>query len=60
VGKDKAGNLMTLGGNQGDQVSIRPFPMSRVLGYRWPEKEVVILAPLPILGSDGKISTNEA
>lgn len=60
VGRDKAGNLMTLGGNQGDMVSIRPFQMSRVLGYRWPEKEVVILAPLPVLGSDGRISTNEA
>lgn len=60
VGQDQAGNLQTLGGNQGDQVSIRPFPVSRVLGYRWPEKEVLSLVILPLVGSDGKISTNEA
>ena len=36
VGKDQNGNLMVLGGNQGDQVSIRPFSTNRVLGYYWP------------------------
>ena len=25
-----------LGGNQGNEVSIKPFPKSRVLAYRWP------------------------
>lgn len=60
VGKDQQGNLMTLGGNQGDKVSIAPFPMHRVLGYRWPASEVIIYTGLPIIGSDGKVSTNEA
>lgn len=30
--------VMILGGNQGDKVSILPFPESMVLGYRWPEE----------------------
>lgn len=61
VGQDEQGNLMCLGGNQGDAVNIRPFPRSRVIGYRWPN-----LYPtssrfiLPLLTSDGKLSNNEA
>ncbi len=62
VGKDKAGNLMVLGGNQGDAVSIAPFSRARVLGYRWPS-----IAPLderynlPVIDSRGQpLSTNEA
>lgn len=60
VGKDWVGNLMVLGGNQGDAVNIRPFDMARVAGYRWPEHEVMKIGPLPLVGSDGKVSTNEA
>lgn len=61
VGKDQNGNLMVLGGNQGDVVSIKPFATNRVLGYRWPG-----IYPyddrfnLPVVNSDGKVSTNEA
>jgi len=62
VGKDRKGNLMVLGGNQGNAVSIAPFSTDRVLGYRWPS-----LAPLaeryklPVIDSSGKpLSTNEA
>ena len=61
VGQDQQGNLMVLGGNQNNQVSIRPFARNRVLGYRWPS-----IGPkrerfnLPIIGSDGKLSKNEA
>jgi hypothetical protein len=25
-----------LGGNQGNAVSIKPYPLERVLSYRWP------------------------
>lgn len=35
VGRDKAGNLMVLGGNQADGVNIKPFAVSRVRAYRW-------------------------
>lgn len=33
-GFDANGNIMILGGNQGDAVSIKAFPASRLLGYR--------------------------
>lgn len=36
VGKDRAGNLLVLGGNQGNRVSIAAFAPSRVSGYWWP------------------------
>ena len=60
VGKDKAGNLMVLGGNQGNAVNIKPFGKDRVLGYRWPDNSVKPDAKLPLLRSDGKLSRDEA
>jgi uncharacterized protein (TIGR02594 family) len=60
VGVDARGNLMVLGGNQGNMVSIRPFDRRRVLGYRWPEGLKVPVGSLPVLASDGKLSANEA
>jgi uncharacterized protein (TIGR02594 family) len=60
VGKDKAGNIMVLGGNQGDAVNIKPFATNRVLGYRWPLGESIPPATLPLLNSDGKVSKNES
>lgn len=62
VGKDKFNNLMVLGGNQGDAVNIKPFAMSRVTGLRVPKGYMVPSEhyTLPVLASDGKLSTNEA
>lgn len=68
VGKDVSGNLMVLGGNQGDAVSIAAFAVSRVTGFYWPSKwtgKLVKSVPLasryilPMLSSTG-LSTNEA
>ena len=59
-GQDEGGNLMCLGGNQGDRVSIRPFNVSRVIGFRWPrEWPVVAVEPLPLVQSDGMVSKQE-
>ena len=70
VGRDSRGNLMVLGGNQSNAVSIAPFQKSRVTGYFWPSQyingQAVKSVPLdarytlPLLKSDGKVSTNEA
>lgn len=61
VGKDQRGNLMVLGGNQGDAVTIKPFGKDRILGYRWPGiMPYASRYRLPIISSDGKVSTNEA
>lgn len=42
VGRRPDGQLLVLGGNQGNEVNIRAFSLDRVSGYRWPDKE-----PLP-------------
>lgn len=70
VGRDKDYNIMVLGGNQSNKVSIVPFAMDRVTGYYWPSRLVdgkpvkSVPAPerydLPLLKSNGEVSTNEA
>lgn len=56
---------MGLGGNQGDKVSILPFPQARLnQGFWWP-KDVppplqIGFASLPLVRSDGRVSSNEA
>jgi len=67
VGIDKYGNIMCLGGNQSDQVSIIPFNIARNPVWIWPPMaNGVRSAPLPeryslpLLKSDGKVSVNEA
>lgn len=64
VGKDQYGNLMILGGNQGNQVNIRPFSPTRVLSYHYPKGLKLPHAPgfgnLPTVNSNGRVSTNEA
>lgn len=48
VGKDANGNLLVLGGNQGDAVNIKAFTRDRVVGYRWPTAVPVQASSLPI------------
>ncbi|WP_119309626.1 TIGR02594 family protein [Cohaesibacter haloalkalitolerans] len=64
VGRDQHGNLMVLGGNQGDAVTIRPFSMDRVLSYHYPAgvaiKSAIGFSSLPVVDSNGMLSTNEA
>lgn len=63
VGKDAYGNIMVIGGNQGDRVSIAAFDPVRIIGYRWPEGEPLPAAgwaTLPVVNSTGEVSTNEA
>lgn len=65
VGKDQNGNIMGLGGNQSDQVSVIPFPMSRLnKGFWWPSSVPVPsrigLSSLPVVRSDGKVSSKES
>ena len=59
VGQDKAGNLLVLGGNQGDAVNVRAFPRSRATAYRWPVGVKLLQNDLPVLAS-AEISRNEA
>lgn len=36
VGQDAAGNILLLGGNQGNMVSVAAFPRARITHYVWP------------------------
>ena len=64
VGTDVQGNIMLLGGNQGDMVQISPFKPDSIDGYYWPSRWIdgapVRSYPaehrydLPLLSSDGK------
>lgn len=64
VGRDQLGNIMGLGGNQSDAVTIAPFAVSRLnQGFYWPKgpslPQYVGIRSLPIVKSNGKVSTNE-
>lgn len=72
VGVDRRGNIMCLGGNQSNAVTIAPFSKERMNGatYWWPSLikngKTIKSVPatdrynLPLLDSNGKVSTNEA
>lgn len=64
VGRDTHGNIMLLGGNQGNKVKVSPFNTQRIIGYRWPKGQGApantSFLKLPVLTSDGKPSLNEA
>lgn len=59
IGQDAQGNLLVLGGNQGNRVSIAAFPRSRVVAYRWPTSLAFDhVDPLPVL-DPAEISRSE-
>lgn len=60
VARDNAQNLLVLGGNQGNEVNIRAFSPSRVLGYRLPTGYWLPQSPLPTISMAGDLSENEA
>lgn len=63
VGKDRRGNLVCLGGNQGNAVSLRSFQTDRVTSYRWPSDvdapAAIGFDGLPVVDTEG-LSINEA
>ena len=50
-GVTASGDILVLGGNQGDMVSIRTFTKHRVLGYRWPVNAPLPDSMTPVVGS---------
>lgn len=61
MGKDKNGNLVCIGGNQGNAVTIAPFNKNRIVGYRWPLAiPLPSTANLPLMDAGGKLSGGEA
>lgn len=60
IGKDYAGRLLVLGGNQNNQVSIAPFNLTRVAGYRIPNYFPYSTQLLPVISNSDVASENEA
>jgi uncharacterized protein (TIGR02594 family) len=59
VGRNAAGWLLVLGGNQGNAVNVAAFDPSRVLAYRWPPG-VQIPPPTKLALGTAAASTSEA
>lgn len=61
-GFDPSGNVMALGANQANTVSVKPFAAARVLGYRSPSfsHSGQYARPAPVLASTGQVSSQEA
>jgi uncharacterized protein (TIGR02594 family) len=60
TGVTRSGNLIVLGGNQGDMVSEKAFTKDRVVSYRWPLGIPVPKEALKVTDKKVSISTNEA
>ena len=64
AGEDNLGNIMTLGANQSNAVTIAPFARRRAIAYRWPPGETYPTGTkpldLPVLVSTRPLSTIEA
>jgi len=56
VGRTPSGELLVLGGNQGDAVNVRVFPTTRVSGYRYPAGEIIPNHAMPVGNADKTIS----
>lgn len=60
VGRSDGGDLLVLGGNQSNAVSVAAFPRSRVLGYRWPAAEPMPGWNVELPAAIAAVSTSEA
>lgn len=56
LGRTAVGDLVGIGGNQGNKVSIASFQASRAIGYRWPSGVPVTSDPMPTLKANGSPS----
>ena len=52
VGQDSKGNLLILGGNQGDMVKVSAFKRDRVSAYRYPELALPVCSPVDFSTSE--------
>ena len=60
LGRDARGNLVGIGGNQGNKVSIASFDPKRVIATVWPKAVPVPPPILPVLAVNGALSSTEA
>lgn len=63
VGRTEDGDILTLGGNQRNSVSIDPIRQRRLIAARWPSEfsgDLRLVHYIPLMKSTGALSTNEA
>lgn len=64
VGVDAGGNILTLGANQRDSVSIAPFKPERLIAARWPSGEALadpkLYRRIPFVSGNSPVSTRES
>lgn len=61
MGVTASGNIVGIGGNQRNAVTIEEFDSDRVLGYRVPaEWDIARAKSVPVVASAATLSTNEA
>lgn len=62
VGRDNAGNIIMLGGNQNDSVKLSAFKQGAFVAFRWPDiqgiDKIPMVGSLPVLSA--ALSTSEA
>jgi uncharacterized protein (TIGR02594 family) len=57
LGMDAHGNIIVLGGNQSNKVSIMTYPKSRLVGFYWPKDAPPPVAqPLGLMGGDAPMA----
>ena len=59
TGEDTKGNLLVIGGNQGNEINIKSFDKGRVTGYRYPS-DMKVPNTLTVGGVPTKLSDNES
>lgn len=63
TGRTERGEIVCLGGNQKNSVSIAPFSDARLIAARWPIEErdnLQMRRPIPVVEKQGPVSANEA
>jgi uncharacterized protein (TIGR02594 family) len=62
VGLTPDGKILTLGGNQGNKVSVKPFEPERLVAARWPteaKNDIRVLVNIPKTDNNDSVSTRE-
>lgn len=60
LGKSADGNIVVIGGNQGNKVCVEKFPIANATAFRWPVGIPLPAGVIPVVAVNGGFSTNQA